>query len=38
MPGEFVFVDRFDLLAFIQQAADHDLFVNLRIGPYVCSE
>lgn len=27
-----------DLLQFIEQAAAHNLFVILRIGPYVCAE
>ena len=36
--GSITFADEADLSAFVQQAADADLWVDLRIGPYVCSE
>eukprot|EP01130_Rhizamoeba_saxonica_P010198 TRINITY_DN4176_c0_g4_i1.p1 TRINITY_DN4176_c0_g4~~TRINITY_DN4176_c0_g4_i1.p1 ORF type:complete len:708 (+),score=125.98 TRINITY_DN4176_c0_g4_i1:39-2162(+) len=36
--GEYDFRDEADLLQFLQVAKDHDLFVHLRIGPYICGE
>jgi len=36
--GELNFSDNFDLLKFLHLCQDHGLFVNLRIGPYVCAE
>eukprot|EP00050_Salpingoeca_kvevrii_P009598 m.3803 g.3803 ORF g.3803 m.3803 type:complete len:916 (+) comp2353_c0_seq2:127-2874(+) len=36
--GNFTWEGRADLPAFLQLAADNDLFVALRIGPYVCGE
>ena len=35
--GEFDWSERGDLRRFLQIAADANLFVNLRIGPYVCA-
>lgn len=32
------FNDRANLSRFLQEAANADLFVNLRVGPYICSE
>ena len=37
-PGNWSWNDNLDLVAFIEAAADHDLLVSLRIGPYVCGE
>ena len=37
-PGELDFSGRGNLSKFLQDAADAGLFVNLRIGPYVCAE
>ena len=34
---EYNFDGRANLTGFIQTAADNGLFVNLRIGPYVCA-
>jgi len=34
----FNFADRGNLTLFMQKAAAAGLFVNLRIGPYVCAE
>ncbi len=31
-------IKRGNLVEFIEQAAARNLFVNLRIGPYVCAE
>ena len=36
--GEYNFEGRGNLTLFMQEAADAGLFVNLRIGPYVCAE
>ncbi|EER09313.1 beta-galactosidase, putative, partial [Perkinsus marinus ATCC 50983] len=35
---KYDFSGRGDLLGFIRAAAKKDLFVSLRIGPYVCAE
>ncbi|CAF2383629.1 unnamed protein product [Rotaria sp. Silwood2] len=37
-PGVYDFSGRANLSQFLQNAADAGLFVNLRIGPYVCAE
>ncbi|CAF3494799.1 unnamed protein product [Adineta steineri] len=37
-PGVLDFSGRANLSQFLQDAADAGLFVNLRIGPYVCAE
>ena len=37
-PGEFHFEDDLDIAAFIQAAAQHDLKVIVRPGPFICSE
>ncbi|CAF0798310.1 unnamed protein product [Adineta ricciae] len=37
-PGVLDFSGRANLSKFLQDAADAGLFVNLRIGPYVCAE
>ena len=37
-PDVFDFTDRANLSQFLQDAANAGLFVNLRIGPYVCAE
>ncbi|CAF4731114.1 unnamed protein product, partial [Rotaria magnacalcarata] len=37
-PGVLDFTGRANLSQFLQDAADAGLFVNLRIGPYVCAE
>jgi beta-galactosidase len=37
-PGELYFGGRANLSRFLQEAANAGLFVNLRIGPYVCAE
>lgn len=37
-PGEFHFDGNLDIAAFITAAAQHDLKVILRPGPYICSE
>ena len=36
--GVYDWSERGDLRQFLQTAADANLFVNLRIGPYVCAE
>jgi beta-galactosidase GanA len=36
--GIFNFNDRDNLNLFLQEAANAGLFVNLRIGPYICAE
>jgi hypothetical protein len=36
--GTYDFSGRADLRQFLQEAANAGLFVNLRIGPYVCAE
>ncbi|CAN6680858.1 unnamed protein product [Malus baccata var. baccata] len=37
-PGNYYFEDRYDLVKFIKLVQQAGLFVNLRIGPYVCAE
>ncbi|KJE94952.1 beta-D-galactosidase [Capsaspora owczarzaki ATCC 30864] len=37
-PGEFVMSDRFDYVRFVQLAQEAGLYVNFRIGPFVCAE
>ncbi|XP_010483173.1 PREDICTED: beta-galactosidase 4 [Camelina sativa] len=37
-PGQYYFGDRYDLVKFIKLAHQAGLYVNLRIGPYVCAE
>ncbi|XLR51333.1 hypothetical protein S83_002005, partial [Arachis hypogaea] len=37
-PGKYYFEDRYDLVKFIKVVQQAGLYVNLRIGPYVCSE
>ncbi|KAM0932719.1 putative beta-galactosidase [Dioscorea sansibarensis] len=37
-PGEYYFEGRYDLIRFIKLAQQAGLYVNLRIGPYVCAE
>ncbi|NP_001280755.1 beta-galactosidase precursor [Malus domestica] len=37
-PGKYYFEDRYDLVKFIKLVQQAGLFVNLRIGPYVCAE
>ena len=37
-PGEYYFEGRYDLLRFVKLVQQAGLFVNLRIGPYVCAE
>ncbi|KAH7848772.1 hypothetical protein Vadar_007621 [Vaccinium darrowii] len=37
-PGNYNFEGRYDLVQFIQTAQKLGLYVNLRIGPYVCAE
>jgi hypothetical protein len=37
-PGKVDFSGRANLSQFLQSAADAGLFVNLRIGPYICGE
>eukprot|EP01027_Heterolobosea_sp_BB2_P013522 GEZU01019503.1.p1 GENE.GEZU01019503.1~~GEZU01019503.1.p1 ORF type:complete len:775 (-),score=155.68 GEZU01019503.1:405-2729(-) len=36
--GQYNFNDRLDLLQFIKLAQEHNLYVILRIGPYICAE
>jgi hypothetical protein len=36
--GNVTWKDRRDLVGFIQLAKKHNLYINLRIGPYVCGE
>lgn len=36
--GQFIWSDRGNLTLFLDKAKQHNLFVNLRIGPYVCAE
>ncbi len=36
--GTYDFSGRANLSQFLQEAANAGLFVNLRIGPYVCAE
>ncbi|KAG2333244.1 hypothetical protein Bca52824_004424 [Brassica carinata] len=37
-PGNYYFGDRYDLVKFIKLVHQAGLYVNLRIGPYVCAE
>ncbi|KAL0925254.1 hypothetical protein M5K25_003573 [Dendrobium thyrsiflorum] len=37
-PGKYYFEGRYDLVRFIKVAKDAELYVNLRIGPYICAE
>ncbi|XP_008242341.2 PREDICTED: LOW QUALITY PROTEIN: beta-galactosidase [Prunus mume] len=37
-PGKYYFEDRYDLVKFIKLVHQAGLYVNLRIGPYVCAE
>ncbi|KAL7618108.1 hypothetical protein Lser_V15G00652 [Lactuca serriola] len=37
-PGIYDFSGRYDLVRFIKTVARNGLYVNLRIGPYVCAE
>ncbi|XP_020979890.1 beta-galactosidase 12-like [Arachis ipaensis] len=37
-PGKYYFEDRYDLVKFIKVVQQAGLYVNLRIGPYICSE
>ncbi|CAN8325974.1 unnamed protein product [Cochlearia groenlandica] len=37
-PGNYYFEDRYDLVKFVKIVQQAGLYVNLRIGPYVCAE
>ncbi|MBA0848247.1 hypothetical protein Goshw_030150 [Gossypium schwendimanii] len=37
-PGKYYFEDRYDLIRFVKLVQQAGLYVNLRIGPYVCAE
>ncbi|KAL4559406.1 hypothetical protein LXL04_031544 [Taraxacum kok-saghyz] len=37
-PGIYDFTGRYDIVRFIKTVARNGLYVNLRIGPYVCAE
>ncbi len=37
-PGEFCFDGRLNIAEFIKKAAEHDLMVIVRPGPYICAE
>ncbi|KAK8535407.1 hypothetical protein V6N13_081542 [Hibiscus sabdariffa] len=37
-PGKYYFQDRYDLVRFVKLVQQAGLYVNLRIGPYVCAE
>ncbi|CAJ1941689.1 unnamed protein product [Sphenostylis stenocarpa] len=37
-PGNYYFEDRYDLVKFIKVVQQAGLYVNLRIGPFVCAE
>ena len=37
-PGKITFSDSLDVLSFLQTAAQLDLHVVLRLGPYICAE
>jgi len=37
-PNDWYFEDRADVWTFLQRCQEAGLFVNLRIGPYVCAE
>lgn len=36
--GQYDFTGRLDIFQFVKVAAEHDLQVILRIGPYICAE
>ncbi|KAG6549924.1 hypothetical protein Mapa_008435 [Marchantia paleacea] len=36
--GKYDFTGRYDIVQFVKLVADSGLYVNLRIGPYVCAE
>ena len=36
-PGSYVFQDMLDINAFLTMAAEEDLYVLLRPGPYICA-
>uniref|UniRef100_A0A0D3GI21 Beta-galactosidase n=1 Tax=Oryza barthii TaxID=65489 RepID=A0A0D3GI21_9ORYZ len=36
--GQYYFSDRYDLVRFVKLVKQAGLYVNLRIGPYVCAE
>ncbi|KAL2931138.1 Beta-galactosidase 5 [Bienertia sinuspersici] len=38
LQGEFYFEGRYDLVRFIKTVHKQGLYVNLRIGPYICGE
>ncbi|KAL2896268.1 Beta-galactosidase 5 [Bienertia sinuspersici] len=38
LPGKIYFEDRYDLVRFIKTVHKQGLYVNLRIGPYICGE
>jgi hypothetical protein len=38
VPAQFYWEERGNLSRFVELAAANNLFVNLRIGPYVCAE
>ncbi|CAI0406125.1 unnamed protein product [Linum tenue] len=37
-PGNYYFNDRYDLVKFVKLVQQAGLYLNLRIGPYVCAE
>ncbi|XP_020592061.1 beta-galactosidase 2-like isoform X1 [Phalaenopsis equestris] len=37
-PDQYFFEDRYDLVRFIKLVQQAGLYVNLRIGPYICAE
>ncbi|XP_027168582.1 beta-galactosidase [Coffea eugenioides] len=37
-PGKYYFEGRYDLVKFVKLVKEAGLYVNLRIGPYVCAE
>ncbi|XP_027124554.2 beta-galactosidase [Coffea arabica] len=37
-PGKYYFEGRYDLVKFVNLVKEAGLYVNLRIGPYVCAE
>ncbi|KAK8602181.1 hypothetical protein V6N12_051998 [Hibiscus sabdariffa] len=37
-PGNYYFEDRYDLVRFVKLVQQSDLYVHLRIGPYICAE
>ncbi|KAJ3671896.1 hypothetical protein LUZ60_007975 [Juncus effusus] len=36
--GQYYFEERYDLVKFVKLVAEQGLYLNLRIGPYVCAE